>query len=353
MNRNKQYRITAVAMVVAMVILALLSIGASGKVKLSYTAEVTVKGGAIEGDARQAVFLKAPGDECVFSVRAKTESGLKSEVTFYKDASLNDAYVTMPAAADTAETEAIKVTGDSLFVLVQQSLAEGTQYPDGVYTVDYSIKVSGNKGTGRVLLMGLLLVVVLILFLMILSAEEDKETQVTKKQIRLRRKAYMHGFYTLVMLILSFAMLSASVEQFPFTMYQAGLISIIAAASVFFMSADAADAYPGIRKKRSSLILIFGVVAVVNLFVAIFQLFLNKTTDITPTGNGTMGDWIVNLVTAACFFAMVMEMLMKNAKESGRSAAGRYERTPARKPKRRTTQPEDDYEYGYDEDVDL
>ena len=361
MKNKSQYRITAVAMIISMVILALLALGASGKVKLSYTAEVTVKNGAVEGEGRQAIYLKSPGETCSFSVSAKTDSTLKSEVTFYKNASLTDAYTTVQATADKSVTENVNVMGDSLFVTVQQSLAEGGKLPDGVYTVDYDIKVAGNKGVGRILLMVLLMIVVLVLFLVILSSEEDKERQVSKKQIRLRRKAYMNAFYTLVMLVLSFTLLSASVEQFPFTMYQSGIISIITAATVFFMTADSTDAYPGIRRKRGSLIMIFGIVAAVNLFVAIFQLFLNKSSDITPTGNGVLGDWIVNLVIALCFFAMTMEMLMKNAREDGRAAAGRsrryaqkededYESVPVRRP--RKAKPIEE-EYGYDEDVDL
>ncbi len=324
MNKRTQFRITAGVMVVAMLILAVIAIGASGKAKLSYTSEVTVKNGAIEGDGKQAIYLKTPGDTCVFEVTAKGEASIKSEVTFYKDSTMTDSYFSTAATDTKSVSGELPIDRESMFIVVSQSLAEGVNFADGVYAVDYTIKVSGNKGTGRTVLMMALLAVVLILFLMVISFEDDKEGQVSKKQLRLRRKAYMNGFFTLVMLILSFALLSAAVEQFPFTMYQAGMISIMIAASVFYMVADQSDAYTGIRKKRSTLVFIFAVVAGINLFIAIFNLFINKSTDITPVGNGIVGDWIVNLITALCFFTMMMEMLMKNAKEGGRRTSRRY-----------------------------
>ena len=347
-------------MIATMILLAILGISASGKVKLAYTAEVTVKNGSIEGDGKQAIYIKAPGDKCVFEVMAKTDSGIKSDVAVYKDSTMTDAYITTAATETKTTSEEINVTGDAMFLVVTQTLPEGKGYSDGVYAVDYTIRVNGNKGTGRVVLMVSLLAVVLIIFLLIISVEDEKEGKISKKQLRLRRKAYMNGFYTLVMLVLSFSLISASAEQFPFTMYQSGMISIMVAASVFFMVADKSDAYPGIRRKRSSLVLIFAVVAGINLFIAIYNLFIGKSTDITPAGNGIIGDWIVNLVTSCCFFIIMMEMLMKNAKEDGARRVSRryYEEEeedysipkPVRRGSSKRASAEEEY---YDDDIDF
>jgi len=357
MNKRSQFRLTAAVMVIAMVLLAIIAISASGKAKLSYTAEVSVKNGAIEGDGKQAVYIRTPGSSCSFEVKAKGDASIRSEMTVYKDSTMTDSYYKTEATDTKSVSDKISVDREAVFIVVSQSLKEGTTYADGVYKVDYTIRVVGSKSIKRMLLMFVMLAVVLVLFLMILRNEDDREGKTSKKQIRLRRKAFMNGFFTLVMLILSFALLSASVEQFPFTLYQAGMISIMIAASVFFMTADQSDAYTGIRRKKGTLMLVFGIVAVINLVIALFSLFGGSSTDITPVGSGIIGDWIVNFVTACCFFTMFMEMMMKNAIEGGRRQSryyGEEEDYSAPKPvKRARTQRVRRESDSFDDDIDF
>ncbi len=336
MDKRSQLRITVGFMAAALLLIVILTLGGAGKTKLSYSATVTVKGGVISADtAADSIYIKAPGDKCVLSAKASGQEEIRSEVTFYQDASMTDTYFTTTASSAEAKSEALSMSTGETFIRISRKIAENVSLADGNYVVDYKIVISAGIGFGKIFLVLILALAMLIAFVMIMRNEEEREGRLSKKRIRLRRKVYMSAFYVLVMLSFAFSLLSAFVGQFPFTVFQAGMIAILVAGSVLFIQADMSNVYEGIRRKRSTLVLLFAIIAGVNLFAFIIGL-ISGGSEITPVGTGMIGDWVVNLIAGLCFFAMLMEMLMKNARdqEAGvserRSDAARAARAASR-----------------------
>ncbi len=315
MNSRTSVFSTILTLIIAMVFISGIVIGSQGKTKMNYTAEVTVKGGALSGDSGQSIYMKAPGEECTFEVSAEGAKGITSNVLIYKDSSMRDSYLSVGATEEGTVSDPVQLTGDSVFLQVVRSIEPGATVADGTYKISYTIRVKSTGGSGKLLLTILLSVGLIILGVIALNHENNKARTCTKRQMRLRGKAYSNAFLVLATLALAFSFLSGLVEEFPFSIYQCGMIAFLISAMVFLISADRSRAFKGIRTKRGSLVVIFAIVAGVNLFVVLLSMIMKNTAAASYTGSGVIGNWIVNAVAAVCFFVMMMELLMQDARE--------------------------------------
>ena len=223
-------------------------------------------------------------------------------------------------------SEKVEVSGDGVYLLLARRIAEGVTLADGTYKLSYTVKIVGDGVTGSLILMLLLIAVITVAFLWMLSYENGKEATYSKKRIRMRGKAFMHAFFVLAMMILAFALLDGVSGQFPFTTYQAGMISVLVAATVFVILADRLDAYVGFSERRGQIIAMLSCVAIVNAIVVLIQFFSKKNS------GAKIGNWIVNLVTAVAFLVMVVALLTR--KKSSSSGSRTRTRTPQPKAKR-------------------
>lgn len=339
MNRKAQYRTSAIVMVIAVIFIAIITIGNAGKQSVDLQAAVTVKGGAITDGQSQTAFLSVPGKKVTFEVTSSGQKELTSAAQFYKDAAMRESYAALDLTSGSASSEKVEVSGDGVYLLLARRIADGVTLADGTYKVSYTVKIVGDGVTGSLILMMLLIAVITVAFLWMLSYESGKEATYSKKRIRMRGKAFMHAFFVLAMMILAFALLDGVSGQFPFTTYQAGMISVLVAATVFVILADRLDAYVGFSQRRGQIIALLSCVAIVNAIVVLIQLFSRKNT------GAKIGNWIVNLVTAVTFLVMVVALLTrKKTASGGRSRSGSRTRTKAAQPKAKRASSYDDVE---------
>ena len=317
MSRKQQYRFSAIVIVIAVIFIAIVTLGKAGKQSADFQAVVTVKGGVITEGQSQTSFLQTPGKKCTFEVTVSGSKDLSSAAQFFKNATLTETIASLDLVSGSGKTEAADGVGDGVYLVLSRRIADGVTLTDGTYKISYSIKMVGEGGTGSLILMMLLILVVTVAFLWMMSYESGKEANYSKKRIRMRGKAFMFAFFVLTMMILTFALLDAVAGQFPFTTYQAGMISIIVAATVFVILADRLGAYIGFTERRGQIILMLSVIAAVNLIVVLIQLFSGKSS------GGKVGNWIVNLVTAIAFFVMVISIMTKKNSTSSGSRGGR------------------------------
>ncbi len=337
MNRKSQFRVSAVVIVIAVIFIAIMTISRAGKQSVDLSAAVTVKGGLITEGQSQTSYLPAPGKKCTFEVTVSGQKEITSAAQLYKDAAMKESLATLDLTGGSAKTESLEVDGDGVYLLLARSIAAdaGAALADGTYKVTYAVKVVGEGGSGTLILMLLLIAVVTVAFLWMLSYETGKEATYSKKRIRMRGKAFMHAFFVLTMMILTFALLDGVSDQFPFTTYQAGLISVIVAATVFVILADRLDAYLGFSERRGQIIAMLSAVVLVNMIVVLIQAFSNKSS------GSKLGNWIVNLVTAVAFFVMVIALLTK---KKTASSGRRRSSTRSSAPKRKAAPVSDDVE---------
>ena len=322
MNRQSQFRVSAFVIILAVIFIAIVTLGSAGKQTVRFTADVTVKGGAITEGQNQTTFLAVQGGKCSIEASAEGITGLATEIQIYKDSSLRESCGVINVSTEAVKSNEFETDG-GVYLVMNRKAQDGAQLADGTGKLTYTLLIKGSGGVGMLLLMILIVVVVAGAFLWMLSYETNKESSYSKKRLRMRGKAFMHAFFVMAMMMLAFALLDGVSKSFPFTTYQAGMISLLVGAAVFVILADRLDAYIGLSERRGQITTLLSAVAIVNLIVVLIHLFSKKTTSGTAIGN-----WIVNLVTAITFFAMVIALLTK--KSSGKSKRSRSRESSGR-----------------------
>ncbi len=316
MNSKSQVFSAILITVVTMIFIVAVGIGTLGKTKVNYVTEVQVKNGSIENDFGQSIYLKSPGTKCTFEIAAEGSKELVSDFMVYKDSAKMDSYLLITPSDPVKASEPMDITGDMIMMKVSRRIAEGAQLKDGTYNIAYSITVRSTGGAGGVFTMILISVAAVILAILFLSFEGNKDQTLPKRRIRMRGRAYTNGFLVMGMMMLAFALMSGFIDHFPFTLFQAGLISVLVGATVFLVSANRNRGFTSIRRKRGGLVLIFAIIAGVNLFAVLLDLVIKQSAASASIANGTLGNWVVNAVAAICSFIVMMDLLTQNAKES-------------------------------------
>ena len=321
MNNRSQVFTTILILVISLIAVVLISFGSLGKVKLNYTTTVEVKNGAISGDNGQSIYMKAPGEECTFDVVAEGTKEILSDVMVYKNSSTRDSYLLINATDQSKESDKVQIVGETILLQVNRRIADGATVKDGSYDISYKITVKNSGGSGKTMLILAIAVVMIFIAIIVLVQEGNKDRTCTKRQLRLRGRAFANAFLALVVLVLTFSLMSGFVDQFPFTTFQSGMISFLIATTIFMISADRNRAFTAIREKRGLLVVLFAIIAGLNLFAVLLDLVVKKSASTASIANGQIGNWVINAFAAVCFFVMMMELLMQNAKEASLEAS--------------------------------
>ena len=311
MNRQTQFRVTAVVLCIAMILIMIITVGSAGKTKINYISKVTVKDGAVSDNKNQSIYLKAPGDSCSIKTSASGQKGISTDIFVYGDATMKESYLTITGAEKEQTSKDFEVKTDGILLVLDRKVQDGAIIGDGTYEITYDIQVSAGGGFGTFLVTLMIVLVSAGLFLVMINLENKPGRGLTKRQVRTRGKAYMCAFYVVSAMLLAFTLISAFVKQMPFTIFQIGMISFVAAGTTAFILGDKGNAYPKLQQKRGTITIAFAVVCLLNLIACFIGLF-GKTTASTPSGTGVVGGWIVNLVIALCFLGMIVEMFTNN-----------------------------------------
>ena len=327
MNRQSQYRVSALVIILSVVFIALVTLGSAGKQTVRFSSDVTVKAGVITEGQNQTTFLATSGDKCSIEASVEGQQGIATEIQIYKDSSLRESCGVLNVTETASKTNEFETSGGGVYLVMNRKVADGATLADGTGRLNYTLVIKGSGGVGMLLLMILLIVVVAGAFLWMLSYETNKESSYSKKRLRMRGKAFMHAFFVMAMMMLTFALLDGVSKSFPFTTYQAGMISVLVGATVFVILADRLDAYIGMNERRGQIVALLIAVAIVNAVVVLIHLFSKKTT-----GGTAIGNWIVNLVTAITFFVMAIALMTKKSSKGTRrtKSSSQKRREPAR-----------------------
>ena len=327
MAKKSLFKITACAMAIVMLFIVITVIGSSGKTKIKYSAEVKIVNGAItveKGENRQAIYLPTKAEKCTFDVSFSGAEGIESTVGVYKDPAGTDSYFTLTGVKDNQSKEVSNITDGAVYLVIQQSLATGAALPDGSYYVEYKVKMTDDGTAGSKFLAFLVGAAILGIFVWVMHLENEKTQTASKKQLRMRGRAYAGAFFTLVMMVLGFGLLGAIAPKFPFTLFQAALISVLVAATVFVILAYRLDAFSGVQEKKKLLTMVFFVVGFLNFIAGMINVF-GKSAEIAPVGTGMIRDGFVNLVAGVCFVILAVNFIV--AKKTGRSTRSRAGRS--------------------------
>ena len=325
MNSKSQVFSAILITVITMIFVVAIGIGTLGKTKVNYVAEVQVKNGSLENDFGQSIYLKSPGSECTFEITAEGTKELESDFMVYKDSSKMDSYLLITATEDAKTSEAMAIEGDMILLKVSRRIAQNATIQDGTYNIAYTITVRSTGGAGGVMVMIVIAVAAVILSILALTYEGNKEVTCTKRRIRMRGRAYTNGFLVMSMVLVAMSLMSGFIEHFPFTMFQAGLISFLIGATVFIVSANRNKGFTGIRRSRGILVVLFAIIAGVNLFAVLLDLVIKKSASSASVATGTLGNWVINALAAVCFFIMMLDLLTQNAKETEAESRRRRE----------------------------
>lgn len=320
MSRQTIIRIITCFMVTAIAVVALIALVTSGKMKVSHTAEVKVQGGAVVEGGSQTIYLPVTAGEVSFAISADGPEGILTSIGAYTDSAASGVYFTLTATKEVQEKDKVMLSGPVVCAVVEHTIETGKTLQDGTYSVTTTIKMTDAGTFSGKLLLFLSAAVVLCLFLWLIRFESGRTAEATKKELRMRGRAYSGAFFTLCLMVLAFSLMSGMVDKFPFTVYQAGMISVLVAATVFLVLANRMNALKGLREKRTVLFAVFLIVAVVNLIAGMISI-LSKQAAIDPAGTGMIRNGVVNFAAAACLFVMVIELALHKgeSQRSGRS----------------------------------
>ena len=178
------------------------------------------------------------------------------------------------------------------------------------YSLQFKLKGTSDElklHSGPLMIAALLLV----FGIYVIVTTNRSESKYDERQLAARGKAAMNALIIVMMCCFTYGCLSISIENFPISMYEVGIGSVIVGSTAFAIMCDVNDAFFGLSERRAKFIALSWVMGVLALFGAgMTFLGLGKFNEITGTG----------LVVGICFFLLAIELTVKSSIEKKEAA---------------------------------
>ena len=185
----------------------------------------------------------------------------------------------------------------------------GHEASDSLAPSSYNVKIKLNGSSDALKLHStpMILAATLLIFgIYVIVTTNRSESKYDERQLAARGKAAMNALIIVMMCCFTYGCLSMSVENFPISMYEVGIGSVIVGSTAFAIMCDVNDAFFGLSERRAKFIALSWVMGILALFGAgMTFLGLGRFNEITGTG----------IVVGICFLLLAIELTVKSSIE--------------------------------------
>lgn len=272
---------------------------------IQFSNTVTVTDSGVEHEI-DPIHFEPIGKKVTFDVEIDGPDGIDTEVIIHIG-SPDSASIVKEKITGTGDGNAkIHVTDAEGKDLYMQFIPEnsGSLAPSS-YSLHFKLK--GTSDELKLHSMPLMIAALLLVFgIYVIVTTNRSESKYDERQLAARGKAAMNALIIVMMCCFTYGCLSMSVENFPISMYEVGIGSVIVGSTAFAIMCDVNDAFFGLSERRAKFIALSWVMGILALFGAVMTFFgLGRFNEITGTG----------LVVGICFLLLAIELTVKTAIE--------------------------------------
>lgn len=277
---------------------------------VQFSNSVTVTDTGIEHEI-DPIHFEPIGEKVTFDVEIDGPDGIDTEVVIHIGSPDSTSIVKEKISGSGNGSEKIHVTDAEGKDLYMQFIPENTgSLAPSSYSLHF--KLRGTSDALKFHSMPLMLAALLLVFgIYVIVTTNRSESKYDERQLAARGKAAMNALIIVMMCCFTYGCLSMSVENFPISMYEVGIGSVIVGSTAFAIMCDVNDAFFGLSERRAKFIALSWVMGILALIGSgMTFLGLGKFNEITGTG----------LVVGVCFFLLAIELTVKSSIEKKEAA---------------------------------
>ncbi|MCR5059973.1 MAG: hypothetical protein K6A80_02960 [Saccharofermentans sp.] len=273
---------------------------------LSFSIPVQVSDNQIDRSLLEPVYFNPVGESCEFTIDISGMDEFISNIKIETFPLGSDPIYSASATNTTIKTGELDVQNKGIFVLIDPEIRQGADLEDQEYLIRYTLILHTDDTSiltnGLIILVTIAIIIFAAVMLLLLNKSAKKDFD--ERQLKARGTAAMNALIVTLVTAMGIAMIGRSVDNFPLSVFEIGIIICLTGAITFLINADITDAFFGMKAKRFPLAIIYTIVGVMELMMSgIYNL-------IFKVGAGHELS-VVSLVTGIYFFAVGIEMIIK------------------------------------------
>ena len=270
---------------------------------MQFSNSVTVTDTGIEHEI-DPIHFEPIGEKVTFDVEIDGPDGIDTEAAIYIGSPDSSSVVKEKiSGSGSAKIQVTDADGKDLYMkFIPEN--SGSLAPSS-YNLQFKLK--GTSDELKLHSGPLMIAALLLLFgIYVIVTTNRSESKYDERQLAARGKAAMNALIIVMMCCFTYGCLSMSVENFPISMYEVGIGSVIVGSTAFAIMCDVNDAFFGLSERRAKFIALSWVMGILALFGAgMTFLGLGRFNEITGTG----------LVVGICFLILAIELTVKSSIE--------------------------------------
>ena len=270
---------------------------------IQFSNTVTVTDSGIEYEI-DPIHFEPIGKKVTFEVEIEEPEGMNTVIIIRIGAPNSKSVVI--ERIDGSNTAKIKVDdADDKDLYVEFGHEASSSLAPSSYNV--KIKLNGSSDALKLHSTPMMLAALLLVFgIYVIVTTNRNESKYDERQLAARGKAAMNALIIVMMCCFTYGCLSISIENFPISMYEVGIGSVIVGSTAFAIMCDVNDAFFGLSERRAKFIALSWVMGILALFGAgMTFLGLGRFNEITGTG----------IVVGICFLLLAIELTVKSSIE--------------------------------------
>ena len=257
----------------------------------------------------EPIHFEPIGKKVTFDVEIEGPDGMDTEAAIYIGSPESSSVVKEKiSGSGSAKIQVTDAEGKDLYMkFIPEN--SGSLAPSS-YSLQFKLKGTSDElkfHSGPMMLAALLLV----FGIYVIVTTNRSESKYDERQLAARGKAAMNALIIVMMCCFTYGCLSISIENFPISMYEVGIGSVIVGSTAFAIMCDVNDAFFGLSERRAKFIALSWVMGILALFGAgMTFLGLGRFNEITGTG----------IVVGICFLLLAIELTVKSSIEKKEAA---------------------------------
>lgn len=252
----------------------------------------------------EPIHFEPIGKKVTFDVEIEGPDGMDTEAAIYIGSPESSSVVKEKiSGSGSAKIQVTDADGKDLYMkFIPEN--SGSLAPSS-YSLQFKLKGTSDElklHSGPLMIAALLLV----FGIYVIVTTNRSESKYDERQLAARGKAAMNALIIVMMCCFTYGCLSISIENFPISMYEVGIGSVIVGSTAFAIMCDVNDAFFGLSERRAKFIALSWVMGILALFGAgMTFLGLGRFNEITGTG----------IVVGICFLLLAIELTVKSSIE--------------------------------------
>ena len=257
----------------------------------------------------EPIHFEPIGKKVTFDVEIDGPDGIDTEAAIYIGSPESSSGVKEKiSGSGSAKIQVTDADGKDLYMkFIPEN--SGSLAPSS-YSLQFKLKGTSDElklHSGPLMIAALLLV----FGIYVIVTTNRSESKYDERQLAARGKAAMNALIIVMMCCFTYGCLSISIENFPISMYEVGIGSVIVGSTAFAIMCDVNDAFFGLSERRAKFIALSWVMGILALLGSgMTFLGLGRFNEITGTG----------LVVCICFLLLAIELTVKSSIEKKEAA---------------------------------